>query len=96
MGSGGGPGGGGPGGGGGGPGGGGGAGGGQPPSPQQMQQMREQFQKLQGFFKTYNPFYPPMSYKEVKEMPEQMRENFFIKRYEARKEILTKLEKKAK
>lgn len=84
--------------GGGGPGGGGfggaGGGGGQP-NPQQQQQFRQTMQKMQEFFKTYNPFYPPNNYKELKELPERFREGF-VRRYEARKEILTKLEKKAK
>ncbi|MCS6862034.1 MAG: hypothetical protein NZT92_17140, partial [Abditibacteriales bacterium] len=62
------PGGGGPGGGGGfgggpggfgGPGGGGPGGGGGQPSPQQQQQFRQTMQKMQEFFKIYNPFYPP-------------------------------------
>lgn len=74
---------------------GGGPGGGGAPNPQQMAEMRQRMQKMQGFFKTYNPFYPPAKYKEMKDMPERMRESF-TKRYQSRMEVVTKLAVKAK
>jgi hypothetical protein len=72
-------------------GGGGGGGGGGQLSPQQQQQMR---QKFQAYAKVQNPFKSPASYKEFKDLPEQFRERI-QKGYETRKELLTKLDKKA-
>jgi len=72
-----------------------GGGGGGQPTPQQIQQFQEMRKKMEGFFKTYNPFYPPTSYKEFKDFPPQMQERM-TKSYEARKELIARLEKKAK
>lgn len=64
------------------------------PTPEQMEKWQQTRKKMESFFKDYNPFYPPTKYKELKELPAEMREGF-TKRYNARKEILAKLEKKA-
>jgi hypothetical protein len=80
----------------GGPGGGGGfGGGGTPPSPEEMKKFQQMRQKMQGFMKTSNPFYPPANYKELKDMPERMRESM-TRRYQSRMDILKKLAAKAK
>lgn len=67
-------------------GGGGGAGGGQ----FDPQTFRAQMQKMQGFFKTYNPLYPPTSYSNFKQLPERMQDRF-TKGYEKRQQLLAKL-----
>ena len=72
-----------------------GGGGGQPPSPQQMQQFRQQMQKMQGFLKTYNPFYPPGNYRELKDMPDRMRQGW-ARRHQATVALLASLAKKAR
>ena len=69
--------------------------GGGPPDTQQMQQMRQQMQKMRGFMQTYNPFYPPTSYKELKSLPERMRTGF-TRRYQTQKDLLARLARKAK
>lgn len=83
----------------GGPGGGGGGGGfgggGTPPSPEDMKKFQAMRQKMQGFMKTSNPFYPPQNYKELKDMPERMHESM-MRRYQSRMDILKKLAAKAK
>lgn len=80
----------------GGAGGGGGQGGGQGgPSDAERAQMRQRMQAMQGFMKTYNPFYPPQNYKEMKTAPERFKESF-TSRYKSRMEVLTKLAAKAK
>jgi hypothetical protein len=58
--------------------------------PQRMQQM----QKMQGFMKTVNPFYPPTNYKEVKELPERMQQRF-TRRYGATRAVLVTLVQRA-
>lgn len=58
------------------------------PSPQQMQ-------KMQAFFKTFNPLYPPGSYKELKDMPPRMRDGF-KRRYQEQEALLNALTRKAK
>jgi hypothetical protein len=81
---------------GGGPGGGGPGGpGGSPPSAAQMQQMRQRMQKLQGFFKTYNPFYPPTKYKELSNMPDRMQQGQ-KRRYQEQQALIAQLAKKAR
>lgn len=75
---------------------GGGAGGqGGPPNPQQMAEMRARMKRMEGFFKTYNPFYPPTKYAEFKSMPDRMRDRF-AKGYQARMAFVAKLAAKAK
>jgi hypothetical protein len=71
-----------------GPGGGPGVFGGGPPDPQQMQ-------KMQSFMKTYNPFYSPGSYKELKGLPDRMQEGY-KRRYQEQQTLLTALARKAK
>ncbi|HEY0075447.1 MAG TPA: hypothetical protein VGB77_15220 [Abditibacteriaceae bacterium] len=81
---------------GGGPGGGGAGGaGGGPPNPQQMAEMRARMKKMEGFFKTYNPFYPPTKYAEFKSMPDRFKDRF-AKGYQARMSLVSKLAAKAK
>ena len=72
---------------------GGGQGGG--PTDAERAQMRQRMQAMQGFMKTYNPFYPPQNYKEMKTAPERFKESF-TSRYKSRMEVLTKLAAKAK
>ena len=79
----------------GGQGGGPGGGGGTPPSPEEMKKFQQMRQKMQGFMKTSNPFYPPQNYKELKDMPERMRESM-ARRYQSRMDMLKKLAAKAK
>ena len=77
---------------------GGGAGGGNnggPPDAKAMAEMRAQMQKMQGFMKTYNPFYPITKYAEFKALPDRMKERF-TKGYQSRMSVLTKLAAKAK
>ena len=78
--------------GGGGPGGAGAGGGNGAPNPQQMAAMRK---RMEGFFKTYNPFYPPTKYAEFKSMPDRMQVRF-SKGYQARMSLVSKLAAKAK
>jgi len=59
-------------------------------NPADFQKFRQQMQQMQGFFKTYNPFYPPTSYKEFKQMPDRMKDRF-TKGYQARVALLAKL-----
>jgi hypothetical protein len=59
--------------------------------PQRMQQMRT---RMQGLMKTMNPFYPPTSYKEIKELPPLMQQRF-TRRYDATRAVLTSLVQKA-
>ena len=94
RGSGGGPGGGGPGG-PGGPGGAGGGPGGGAPDAARMKEFQAMREKMGGFFKMYNPFYPPTKYKEFKDLPERMQKSF-TDRYTKRIDVLNKLAKKAK
>ena len=75
--------------GGGGPGGAGGPGGGNF-NPQQMRQARE---RMRGFFKTYNPFYPPTKYAEFKTVPERMQDRQ-KRSYQATLTLLGQLSKK--
>ena len=72
--------------------GGGGFGGGTP-DPAKMAEMRARMAKMQGFFKTYNPFYPPSGYAELKDAPERMREGS-ARRYETQRQLLIALAKK--
>jgi len=55
---------------------------------------RKKMEKTMTFFKTVNPFYAPSSYKEYKELPEQMQKGM-TRRYESSKAILAGLSKKA-
>jgi uncharacterized membrane protein YgcG len=66
--------------------------GGGAPSAAQMQQMR---QRMQSFFKTYNPFYPPGKYKELNGMPDRM-QGGFKRRYQEQQALLSQLAKKAR
>ncbi len=70
-------------------------GGGTPPTPEEMKKFQQMRQKMQGFMKTSNPFYPPLNYKELKDMPERMRESM-TRRYKSRMETVAKLAAKAK
>lgn len=54
------------------------------------QTFRAQMQKMQGFFKTYNPLYPPTGYSNFKQLPDRMQERF-SKGYEKRQQLLAKL-----
>lgn len=54
------------------------------------QAFRAQMQKMQGFFKTYNPLYPPTSYGTFKQLPDRMQERF-TKSYASRQQLLAKL-----
>ena len=73
----------------------GGGAGGNRPNAAQMQQMRQRMQKMQGFFKTYNPFYPPTKYKEVSGLPDRMQQGF-KRRYATQQALLSQLAKKAR
>lgn len=75
--------------------GGGGPGGGGAPNPQQMAEMRSRMKRMEGFFKTYNPLYPPTKYAEFKSMPDRMQDRF-TKGYQARMSMVSKLAAKAK
>lgn len=79
----------------GGPGGGFGGPGGGAPDPAKMKEFQAMREKLSGFFKMYNPFYPPTKYKEYNDLPERMQKSF-TERYTTRNEVLDKLAKKAK
>ena len=80
----------------GGPGGGGpGGGSGGPPDAKQMAEMRARMQKMQGFLKTYNPFYPVTKYAEYKTLSDRMKERM-TKSYQSRTTLLAKLAAKAK
>ncbi len=79
--------------GGGGPGGG--PGGGGPPDAKRMAEFRAQREKMAGFFKTYNPFYPITKYTEYKIMPDRMKDRF-TKGYQSRMTLIGKLAAKAK
>jgi hypothetical protein len=69
---------------------------GGPPSAQDMQKMRQSMQKMQTFVKTtYNPFYAPANYKELKELPERMQEGF-KRRHAMQQATLNRLAAKAK
>ena len=70
-----------------------GGGGGQMPDASKMAEMRARMQKMTGFFKTYNPFYPPSSYAEFKSAPERMQEGM-TKRYQRQTQLLQALAKK--
>ncbi len=83
---------------GGGPGGGGpggGPGGGSPPDAKQMAEFKAQREKMAGFFKTYNPFYPITKYAEYKTMPDRMKDRM-TKSYQSRMTLISKLAVKAK
>ena len=62
--------------------------------PARMQQMRAQMQKLQGFMKTMNPFYPPTKYSELKSLPDRMKDGW-TRRYKTTQTMLTALSRKA-
>jgi len=66
-----------------------------PPSAAEMQKMRATMQKVQGFMKTSNPFYPPSKYKEVNALPDRMRQGF-NRRYASQQALLAQLAKKAR
>ncbi|MBV9468295.1 MAG: hypothetical protein JO316_16900 [Abitibacteriaceae bacterium] len=68
--------------------------GGGPPSAKQMQQMRQRMQQMQGFFKTFNPLYPPASSPALKAMPAPMREGA-QRRYQNTAAIISRLSHKA-
>jgi hypothetical protein len=57
--------------------------------------FRAQMQKMQGFMKTYNPFYPITKYSEFKTMPDRMKDRM-TKSYQSRIALLAKLAAKAK
>lgn len=78
----------------GGPGGGGGAGGGAP-TDKERAEFRARMQKMQGFMKTYNPFYPITKYPDFKAMPDRMKDRF-TKSYQSRMALIAKLAAKAK
>lgn len=83
---------------GGGPGGGGpggGPGGGGAPDASRMAEMRARMAKMQGFFKTYNPFYPISKYSEYKTMQDRMKDRFG-KSYQSRMTLIGQLAAKAK
>jgi hypothetical protein len=69
--------------------------GGDAPSDAERQQMRQRMQQMQGFFKTYNPFYPPAKYSELKGLPSRMQESY-QRRYVSQMAMLTSLAKKAR
>jgi hypothetical protein len=50
---------------------------------------------MEGFMKTYNPLYPPTSYKEIKELPERMQERF-RDRHQDLQALMAALSRKAK
>lgn len=81
---------------GGGPGGPGGRGPGGPGGPGGFdpQRMRQTMQKMQGFMKTMNPFYPPSKYSEIKSLPERMRQGM-SRRFQSSRNTLTALARKA-
>lgn len=56
--------------------------------------MRAQMQKLQGFMKTMNPFYPPSKYSEIKGLPDRMKGGW-NRRYKTSQAMLTALARKA-
>lgn len=62
--------------------------------PARMQEMRAQMQKLTGFYKTMNPFYPPSKYSELKNMPDRMKDGM-NRRYQGTRTMLTALARKA-
>jgi hypothetical protein len=55
---------------------------------------RPNMQQMQGFFRTYNPFYPPSKYKQLNTLPERMREGM-NRRYKTQQTVLNSLAKKA-
>lgn len=57
-------------------------------------QMRAMMQKMAGFRKTMNPFYPPSKYSELKNMPDRMKDRM-NRGYQGTRTMLTTLERKA-
>ena len=51
--------------------------------------------KMEAFMKTFNPFYPPTSYKQLKELPRPMQEGM-QRRYKETQAVLSQLAIKAK
>ena len=57
--------------------------------------MRQRMQKMLSISQTYNPFYPPGSYPELKNMPDGMQQG--LKRsYQEQRGVLVGLAKKAR
>lgn len=61
------------------------------PAPPTEAQMK----KMEAFMKTFNPFYPVTSYKQLKELPRPMQEGM-QRRYKETQAILTQLSAKAR
>ena len=64
---------------------------GERPAPPTQAQMK----KMETFMKTFNPFYPPTSYKQLKELPRPMQEGV-QRRYKETQAALAQLVAKAK
>jgi hypothetical protein len=71
-----------------------GGGNGQRPSEEQIKEMRKRMEKMKGFFKTYNPFYPPTKYKQFNELPDRMQSGY-KRRFAAQSALISQLAKKA-
>lgn len=67
--------------------------GGKAPTESERKEFKQRMEKMQSFYKTYNPFYPPTNYQTVKSMPPRMQESF-KRRYAATSALLTQLSRK--
>ncbi len=62
----------------------------KPPSEAEMKKMQAGMKKMGEFVKTYNPFYPVASYKQVKDLPKPMQEGM-ERRYKEMQAVLSQL-----
>ncbi len=67
--------------------------GGGAPDPARMKQMRAMMEKMRGFRKTMNPFFPPTGYAELKDAPDRWRQGM-MRRYQTQNAALTAIAKK--